>query len=257
MFDTASTYMASKPLDIDVRVDTKGKRATVRFVNGQANVHDLVAAMKANDDFDSRFGVSLPCTGTTRTPLVIRGSDGTINRNVPATPSYAGRTQFAIEVNFNRYVSSVNEAAHGALLEDLLAAAATRAKVDNTDAGIRAAIPDTVTATDQGGLGMVAGDQTELTGRPTKKVRYQGETAVARLLPMARDLVDTDAGHSGQTAVPDATPPVPLIMEKQAVAIGYAADVPPTSGTHDPVEEDKNVKSENRIHVSSNVKARN
>ena len=103
---------------------------------------------------------------------------------------------------------------------------------------------------------MASTDQTVVAG-PKKKVRYQGETAVASLLPMARDLVETDAGHGGQTASASATPPVPAITPTQQVAIGYALDAAPTSGTHDPVEEDKNAKSENRISVSSSVKARN
>ena len=252
VFDTAGTYMASKPLDIDVRVDTKGKRATVRFVNGQATVHDLVAALRANGDFDSRFAVSLPCSGTTRTPLAVSNA----NRNVSAAPTNAGRTQFAIEVNFNRYISAVDADAHNALLRDLLAAAAARAKVDNTDAVIGADASGETGSPAAGGLSMASTGQTAVIG-PTKKVRYDGETALAGLLPMARDLVDTAAGHSGQTADTTATPPVPAIIESQEVALGYAADAAPTSGAHDPVEEDKNAKSENRIAVSSNVKAPN
>lgn len=31
VLDRASTYSTTKPLDIDVRVDTKGKRVAVRF----------------------------------------------------------------------------------------------------------------------------------------------------------------------------------------------------------------------------------
>ncbi|WP_419837079.1 cell wall-binding repeat-containing protein [Candidatus Poriferisodalis sp.] len=134
VFDTAGTYMASKPLDIDVRVGTKGKRATVRFANGAATVHDLVAALRANEDFDSRFGVSLRCSGTTRTPLAVSNA----NRNVTAAATNAGRTQFAIEADFNRYISAVDADAHDALLRDLLAAAAARARVANTDDGIGA-----------------------------------------------------------------------------------------------------------------------
>ena len=45
MFDRASTYSAAKPLDIDVRVDTRGQRVTVRFNNGPATatLGDLLA----------------------------------------------------------------------------------------------------------------------------------------------------------------------------------------------------------------------
>ncbi|MCY3609330.1 MAG: cell wall-binding repeat-containing protein [Acidimicrobiaceae bacterium] len=251
VFDTASTHLAAKPLDIDVRVDSKSKRATVRFINGSATVHDLVAAMRANEAFDSMFDVTLPCTGTTRATLAVSRA----NRNVPATSMSTGRTQFAIEVNFNRYISAVSATAHGELLEDLLDAAATRAKVANTETGIRADAEGEEGTAAGGGLSMEAADQTVVTG-PTKKVRYEGETALAHLLPMARDLVETDAGHSGQTADATATPPIPAIAAAEAVAVGYAADVDPTTGG-DPVEEDKNAYSQNRIAVSSNVKARN
>ncbi|WP_419837053.1 hypothetical protein [Candidatus Poriferisodalis sp.] len=171
----------------------------------------------------------------------------------------AGRTQFAIEADFNRYISAVDTTAHNALLRDLLAAAAARAKAGNTDAAIGAdAQRDTGTEAG-GGLSMASTEQTAVTG-PTKKVRYEGETAVVGLLPMARDLAAAAAaaaGHGGQDADTEANPPVPTINPSQEVALGYAADAAPTSGTHDPVEEDKNAKSENRISVSSNVKARN
>ncbi len=252
VFDTASTYSAAKPLDIDVRVDTKGKRATVRFVNGAATVHDLVAAMRANSDFDSRFAVSLPCSGTTRTPLAVSSA----NRNVAATATNAGRTQFAIEVNFNRYISAVDADAHNALLRDLLAAAAARAKVDNTDAGIGAAAAGEAGTDAGGGLSMASDDQTVVTG-PTKKVRYEGETAVAGLLPMARDLVETAAGATllddNPNTVADETGFRPAVQE---FALGYAPDVN-TSTSLAQVDQSGNAKSDNRITVSSNVKARN
>ena len=44
-----------------------------------------------------------------------------------------------------------------------------------------------------GGLGLVSSDQTAVTG-PVQVVRYEGETALAANLPMARDLVNTAAG---------------------------------------------------------------
>ena len=253
VFDTASTHMASKPLDIDVRVDTKGKRATVRFVNGAATVHDLVAEMRANSDFDSRFAVSLPCTGTTRTPLGVTPA----NRNVKATPTNAGRTQFAIEVNFNRYISAVDAEAHDALLRDLLAAAAARADVANTDAVIGADAAGEANTPAGGGLSMASIGRDPVTG-PTKKVRYEGETAVVGLLPMARDLVETDAGATELNDNPNTTGVTesgfrPLAQE---VALGYASDVN-TSTSLAQVDQSGNAKSENRIMVSSNVKARN
>ena len=252
VFDTAGTYSAAKPLDIDVRVDTKGKRATVRFVNGQATVHDLVAALRANEDFDSRFAVSLPCSGTTRTPLAVTNA----NRNVSATPTNLGRTQFAIEVNFNRYISAVDADAHNALLRDLLAAAATRARVDNTNAGIGAAAAGEAGTAAGGGLSMVSTDQGDVTG-PTKKVRYEGETAVAGLLPMARDLVETAAGAVLLDDDPNTTATeTGFRPASQEVALGYAPDVS-TSTSLARVDQSGNAKSDNRITVSSNVKARN
>ncbi len=252
VFDTAGTYSAAKPLDIDVRVDTKGKRATVRFVNGQATVHDLVAALRANEDFDSRFAVSLPCSGTTRTPLAVTNA----NRNVSATPTNSGRTQFAVEVNFNRYISSVDAEAHDALLRDLLAAAATRARVANTDAGIGAAAAGAAGTVAGGGLSMASADQGAVTG-PTKKVRYEGETAVAGLLPMARDLVETAAGAVLLDDDPNTTDTETGFRPvSQEVALGYAPDVT-TSTSLARVDQSGNAKSDNRITVSSNVKARN
>ena len=230
VFDTASTHSAAEPLDIDVRVDTKGKRVTVRFVNGEATVHDLVAALRANGEFDSRFAVSLPCTGTTRAVLGVSRA----NRNVPATPTNEGRTQFAIEVNFNTEISAVSVAQHGALLEDLLAAAAMRSGAANTDVDIRADADGEAGTDAGGGLSMVATEQAEVTG-PTRRVRYEGETALAGLLPMAGDLVTTTAGTA-----------------TSSVANGYAADDDTTE-----TREELNAASQNRIAVSSGVKARN
>lgn len=238
VFDTAGAHMATKPLDIDVRVDSKSKRATVRFVNGQPTARQLVAELKATSDFDSLFAVALPCTGVTDAKLGVSNA----NRNVAATATFAGRTQFAIEVNFNRYIHAVE---HAALLDDVLAAAVNRSGVSATDI-----LADAISAagTGGGGLSLLVANQAAV-NPPTKKVRYQGETSRAGLLPMSRDLVETTAGHSGAdnaqitTAIPH-------------VATGYATDAPVTSGD-DLVEEDKNAKSQNRITVTSSVKARN
>ncbi|MYI10393.1 MAG: cell wall-binding repeat-containing protein [Acidimicrobiales bacterium] len=249
VFDTASTHSAAMPLDIDVRVDTKGKRVTVRFVNGEATAHDLVAALRANGEFDSRFSVSLPCAGSTRAVLGVSPA----NRNVAATPTNEGRTQFAIEVNFNTYVSAVTVEQHGALLEDLLAAAAMRASVLNTDGGIRAeAAGDSGTAAG-GGLDMVSTEQTAVTG-PTRRVRYEGETALAGLLPMAGDLVNTTAGAT-TLAASEGPPAIAAREEAPSVATGYVAnddDTPVKARTN----QDLNAASQNRIAVSSSVKAR-
>lgn len=69
VFDRASTHSAAKPLDIDVRVDTTGQRVTVRFNNGPATatLRDLLDALKANADFDSRFAAGFSdCTEAAR-----------------------------------------------------------------------------------------------------------------------------------------------------------------------------------------------
>ena len=158
-------------------------------------------------------------------------------------------------MNFNRYVSAVDADSHDALLRDLLAAAAARAKVANTDV-IGAAAEGAAGTAAGGGLGMASTDQTVVAG-PKKKVRYQGETAVAGLLPMARDLVETDAGAVLLDDNPntDATETA-FRPAEQGVATGYAPDVN-TSTALAKIDQNGNAKSDNRIAVSSNVKARN
>ena len=255
VFDTSSTYDAAKPKDIDVRVDTKSKRVTVRFVNGPNTVQDLVAALAANTAFDSRFAATLPCSDTTTARLAVSNA----NRNVLATPTNAGRTQFAIEVGFNAYIHTVDAEAHSALLEDLLAAAATRAKVLNTDAGIRAEAAGAVRTVAGGGLSLVSSDQTALPGTgglvPTKKVRNEGETALAGLLPQARDLVVTTAGAGvlGDDPNTDDTE-TDFRDEAQEVAVGYAED-DTTSTAKAKVDQSMNAGGQTRIAVSSSVKA--
>lgn len=55
-----------------------------------------------------------------------------------------------------------------------------------------------------GGLGLVTSDQTAVTG-PVQVVRYEGETALAANLPMARDLVNTAAGAAELADDPNTT----------------------------------------------------
>ncbi|MCY4664885.1 MAG: hypothetical protein OXC00_09475 [Acidimicrobiaceae bacterium] len=124
VFDRASTYSTAKPLDIDVRVDPKGQRVTVRFNNGPttATLSDLFAALKANADFDARFaaGFTTCATGVARTALGVAAT-----RNVSVNSDGTGRTQFAIQVSFNAFVDTVN---NDNLLTDVLAAAAVRTR---------------------------------------------------------------------------------------------------------------------------------
>ena len=246
VFDRASTYSTAKPLEIDVRVDTKGQRVTVRFVNGPAtaSLGDLLAALKANADFDARFSAGFTdcSTGVARTAL---GLDATAaGRDQIAPSANAGRTQFAIQVNFNAYVDTVS---HDTLLADVLAAAARRARTTNDASGIRA-VPAGAVGTAAGG-GLDLASPATVTG-PVRSVRYEGTTALMGNLPMARDLVDTAAGHTGDTSV---TPNIPAVT---GVAVGYADDVPVAAPGRNTVDEGMSGASQNRISVSSSVPAR-
>ncbi|MDE0318863.1 MAG: cell wall-binding repeat-containing protein [Acidimicrobiaceae bacterium] len=252
IFDRASTYDAAKPLDIDVRVDTKGERVTVRFNNGPATatLGDLMAALRANADFDSRFSVGFAncASGLATTPLGLLEV-----RDQVVAADGAGRTQGAIEVTFNAYLQTVN---HDELLIDVLADAARRAKTTNDATGIRAdAVGGDGTAAG-GGLSLVT--PTAFTG-PGQKVRYEFETALTKNLPESRDLVNIAAGHAGATAI-EGPPAYSAITAVTAVATGYAADAPTSGATdtaRDRVDEDKNGPSQPRIAVSTSVKARN
>ncbi|WP_420610620.1 cell wall-binding repeat-containing protein [Candidatus Poriferisodalis sp.] len=247
-FDTASGYDPAKPLDIDVLVDSKRKWATVTWTNGKATVGDLLAALRANSDFDQRFSASVnPCSAPPSTPLVHTAAA----RGVSATTSYIGRTQFAIEVRFNAYIASAN---HDQLLMDVLAAAASRAKTTNDASGIRAAAADSADAA--GGLSLAS---PAAVAGPVTTVRYEGETARVGNLPMNRDLVTTAEGHAGAPAI-TGPPAFPAITASPAVATGYAADAntgADNTGAQDKVDENLNGSSQNRITVTSSVKARN
>ena len=254
VFDRASNHNPAKPLDIDVRVDTKGQRVTVRFVNGPATatLGDLLAALKANADFDARFSAGFTtCTtgrGTTALGLVTTADA----RNSVAAASSLGRTQFAIEVRFNAYVDTVTDTE---LLADILAAAARRAGTTNDASGIRAAPAGADGTPAAGGLDLAS--PTAPTG-PVTLVRYEATTALTKNLPMARDLVDTKAGHTGAAAI-TGPPAYPAISAVAAVATGYADDAvtgADNTGAQDKVDEDKNGASQNRIRVSSSVKVR-
>ena len=274
VFDRVSTHSAAKPLDIDVRVDTKGQRVTVRFVNGPATatLGDLVAALEANAEFDARFSAGFAdcAAAATAGPNGGHGSavglglvtGDTPPRDVVAASNGTGRTQFAIEVRFNGYVDSVS---HGALLADVLANAAHRAGTTNDASGIRADVAGgtiaddgTITAgTAGGGLGLSATDPSDGFAAPARVVRYEGETALVKNLPKARDLITTDAGARLQADNPGTTavetnyrPAVP------PVANGFAADVN-TTAANARVDEGRNGASQVRISQTSSIKARN
>ena len=216
LFETASTYDATKAVDIDVRVDTMRQRATVRFVNGPATVHDLVVTMKANSDFDSRFSVTIPCSGTTTTALAVSSA----NRDVAATPADTGRTRFAIEANFSAYINSYTGSE---LLADVLAETAGRVP----------AAADVAALTGLGGFTATPVTVADPTG-PVTKVRYTFEIDSSTYLPQSRDLVMTTAGTNAGS-----------------VAQGFAPDVAATAT----VDERYNTGGQVRIAVSSSVKA--
>ena len=270
VFDRASTYSTAKPLDIDVRVDTKGQRVTVRFNNGPATatLGDLLAALKANADFDERFSA-----GFTTCDTAAEGSVRPLNlaplRNQPAAQVGSGRTQFAVEVNFNAFVSVVRNAN---LLEDVLAAVRVRTRpsaAEEVSAGnrrVQTAASDEDTA--DGGLRIVDDlsvespslTETVAVGTPpTRRVRYEMETALVRYLPMARDLVETAAGNDAWSAIVG-PPAFAEIIGDAGVATGFAADAPAPGTTdvidtaQDRVDEDLNGSSQRRITVSSSVK---
>ena len=252
VFDQASTYSNAKPLDIDVRVDTKGKRVAVRFNNGPATatLGDLIDALNGTEDFSQRFSAAFSDCATgvrttalglvTPTPASARDVDGT----VPATPggqaADAGRTQYAIEVNFNAYIDSYTDTA---LLDDVLAQTATRNRAADSAALLAMAGSETANAA---AAAQTAADP----AGPVRTVRFEFEVSSNKLLPQARDLVDVDAGVDADNTASPAVAAVP------AVATGYAANVPAAAGTNDTVNEDKNGASQVRIAPSSSVKAR-
>ena len=253
LFDTASGHDAAKPLDIDVRVDTKRQRVTVRFVNGPATVHNLVAELKANSDFADRFNVTIPCTGTTMTPLAVDSA----NRNIAATATGAGRTQFAIEVNFGAYIASADDTA---LLTDVLDAALGRSGKANV-ADLRVADADVAGGGTGGGLDLRKRDRLRC---PGEEGAIRGDHLLGRQ-PAAGPGLGRRRGRHRTGLSACATLSLPAISAVTAAANGYLADQPRTvggvgddaaGGACDRVNESMNGASQVRIAVSSSVKAR-
>ena len=277
VFDRASTYSTAKPLDIDVSVDPKGKRVTVRFNNGPttATLGNLIAALNADAEFSALFSAGFTSCSEAATNNASRVALGLVTaRNVAAGFSDSGRTQFAIEVNFNAFVDEIR---NPNLLEDVLAA--TRVRTRPSAAETVAEGNTRVQATATGGLDTPAGGGLTIVSDlsaespalgtvgtsdpPTRSIRYEFETSQVRYLPMARDLVQTAAGHAGGDAIAATatTPAYPAITADAGVATGYAADAPApgttdvTATVQDKVDENLNGSSQNRIQVSSSVKA--
>ena len=269
VFDRASTYSTAKPLDIDVRVDTKGQRVTVRFNNGPATatLGDLLAALKANEDFDARFSAGFGKCAAGRATIQL----GLLPvRNVSVAADGGGRTQFAVEVNFNAWVDAVS---NDVLLTDVLTAAAVRSRATTTETvavGIRR-----IRGGATGGSGTAAGGGLTIaadlsadspglpsvlagaTTAPVRSIRYEMETSLVGNLLKARDLVETLAGHGGGTEV-TGPPVIAAITAEPAAATGYAVDAPTgadATGAQDRVDENFNGYSQVRISVSNSVKA--
>jgi putative cell wall-binding protein len=271
VFDRASTYSTQKPLDIDVSVDPKGKRVTVRFNNGPttATLGDLIAALNADAEFSALFSAGFTSCSEAATNNASRAVLGLLAaRNVAAGFNDSGRTQFAIEVKFNAFVDAVR---NPNLLEDLLAATRVRTRpsaAESVTAGntrVQAAATGGDNTAAGGGLTIqedLSADSTALpnvdtSAAPTRSVRYEFETSQVRYLPMERDLVQTAEGHAGATAIVG-PPAFPAITADVGVATGYAADAPTgadNTGAQDKVDENLNGPSQNRIAVSTGVKA--
>ena len=273
VFDRASTYSTAKPLDIGVSVDPKGKRVTVRFNNGPttATLSDLIAALNADADFSALFSAGFSDCAAAATNNAGRVALGLVTaRNVATGFADTGRTQFAIEVNFNAFVDEIR---NPNLLEDLLAATRVRTRPSAAESVADGNTRVQTAAT--GGDGVAAGGgltifadlnaaspalpsiTAGLTTAPVRSVRYEFETSQVRYLPMARDLVQTAAGHAGAAAIVG-PPAYTAITADAGVATGYAADAvtgADNTGAQDRVDENLNGSSQNRIQASSSVKA--
>ena len=191
VFDRASTYSFAKPLDIGVRVDTRGQRVTVRFNNGPvtATLGDLIAALNGDDEFAALFSAGFTSCSLAATNNASSVALGLVAaRNVAAGFSDSGRTQFAIEVRFNAFVDVVR---NPQLLEDLLAAARVRTRPNAAESAadgntrVQAAATGGDNTAAAGGLTIYAdlnADSPALPSvttstAPTRSVRYEFETS--------------------------------------------------------------------------------
>ena len=219
LFDVASTRVATKPLDIHVGVDPKGQQVTVRINNGTGTVGDLLAALRANSDFDERFTVGIPCSGNPAVALV--PSNVTANRNQALTNDVAGRTKFAIQTRFNAHVDSINA-------DTLLAAVMQQTSVRLGTAAADGAAVLALTGFEESPTG------SQNPAAPFSMLRHEVTVSSASHLPRAGDLVNVAAGTSSLS-----------------VAGGYVTDVVATAN----VDESLNGASQRRIGVSASVKA--
>ncbi|MDE0497496.1 MAG: hypothetical protein OXH86_09095 [Acidimicrobiaceae bacterium] len=270
VFDRASTYSAAKPLDIDVRVDSKGQRVTVRFNNGPATatLSDLIAALNADAEFAALCSAGFTDYSAAATNDAARQRLALVTaRNILAVADDSGRTQFAIEVNFNAYVDAIT---NNELLTDILAATAvrTRASASETVAAGFTRINTAATGGSDaaaGGLTIFADLNAPIRAlpnvaaggltAPVRSIRYEFETSQVRLLPMARDLVETPAGAAELADDPNAEATETVFRPAvTGIATGYAPDVN-TSTALARDDQSMNGESQRRISVSSSVKA--
>ena len=252
VFDTPSTYSGDKAADIDVRVDTKGKSVTVRFVNGPVTVGSLLEALEASGDFDARFSASTGCAATATNALEPStdpddrdNAAGFVDAEGTDADDGIGVTQFAIEVRFGAYIASHVD---GALLEDVLARTLARNR-NNEDADTQAEL--IALLGDGAGTGVLVGTA------PGRTVRYEMQTASVALMPMDRDRVLVAAGAEALADNPNTDDRETDFRPGVAhVAVGYASDVNTTTARAK-VDQNKNGKSDLRISQTNSIKARN
>ena len=283
-FDVASTHDATKDVDIDVRVNSRDKTVSVRFVNGAAKSADLKDALDGNSAFAAMFDVELPenastpvCGDKENRPLSLlttvdpvaprrQGEDTTVT-------AMGGVTRVAIEARFNGYVRQVHATA---LLHDIFGATLDRNKVavrddnglrtdavrladildgDHDDSAFEPNVASELNRLLDAHFG-IDEDGDEVTEndlpKPVNMVRWELTTRDADHVPLQRDLVTTAAGASAVENDPNTSERETAARAAVApVATGFAIDDTKTIK----VDEMMNSSSQVRIGRSSNVPA--
>ena len=203
---TPSRFSATQPVDIDVRVDPRGQRVTVRHNSGEADVGDLLDALNGNSAFAERFTAGFTnggCPANARDTLMRDITRGVLVRNTVVlgdalTDPGLGRTRFAIEVAFK--IGS-----NAAYIEDFTITGGTNEQEVLMDAVLaraaaRAEAPDGSTLfgdlTTVSGLGL-----TPAFSAPQSRLRFVMEASDVDQLPRDRDLVDIGAGTADNSRV--------------------------------------------------------
>lgn len=243
VLDTASGYKATLPLDIDVRVDTKGQVVSVRFVNGKATLGDLLTALNGSDEFAERFSVSTDCDYNPKAVLgpskdrrgelvhfAVPQNDGTYVAG-DANTTGAGRTQFAIEVLFSDYIEGSRADMDTRLLDDVLDRAAGRNRIEATGSSGLAEL-----------LGISSTSGSGAHSPYSKTVRFEMTATDVAHLPKDNDRVVTHAPTGDTSSAAEGT----------AVAKGYADD----DGDAEDGFEELNPYSSVLIDQTASIKAR-